>query len=388
MTKKKLNLSGDQEKALEELLSWFKDKRPSYITLGGYAGTGKTTLISFFRKFLYKEDKKLKIAFASFTGKASQVLRETLTQHKAIYKGDNVSTIHSLIYSPITNDKEVIIGWEKKDDLKFDLIIVDEASMIDKYIWTDLASYNIPIVAVGDHGQLPPIRGEFNLMKDPDIKLEEIHRQAKGNPIIQLSIEVRKSGNIPYGQFSSSVMKIKRREAGSDIEDMLASYDKNTFVLCGYNNTRVKLNQYIRGLLDFESPIPSTGDRVICLRNNHNKGIFNGMLGTIHSIEKTKSDDIYFAIILLDSGDVFTGKILADQFNSKSSLNFTKKRRKTIDTDLFDFGYAMTVHKSQGGQAQKVILFEERFRQMNDDMWQRWLYTGVTRSQEELYVIA
>ena len=54
--------------------------------------------------------------------------------------------------------------------------------------------------------------------------------------------------------------------------------------------------------------------------------------------------------------------------------------------DLFDFGYALTVHKAQGSQAKKVILFEERFKKMTDDEWKRWLYTAVTRAEEELYI--
>jgi exodeoxyribonuclease-5 len=57
------------------------------------------------------------------------------------------------------------------------------------------------------------------------------------------------------------------------------------------------------------------------------------------------------------------------------------------EIDLFDFGYALTVHKAQGSQAQKVVLFEERFSKMDDETWCRWLYTGVTRAGEELYII-
>ena len=67
-------------------------------------------------------------------------------------------------------------------------------------------------------------------------------------------------------------------------------------------------------------------------------------------------------------------------------MNFTDKRAETMKGDLFDFGYALTVHKAQGSQAKRVILFEERFKQMNDEEWKRWLYTAVTRAEEELYI--
>jgi len=67
-------------------------------------------------------------------------------------------------------------------------------------------------------------------------------------------------------------------------------------------------------------------------------------------------------------------------------LNFTDKRSKVMAGDLFDFGYALTVHKAQGGQAKKVVLFEERFKKMSDQQWRRWLYTAVTRAEEELII--
>ena len=146
-------LSHDQSLALDGLMEWYKKRGDSpFITLGGFAGTGKTTLISVFRKKLDAKDKKLKVAFVSFTGKASRVLRSKLVETKSLYLQDSVSTIHSLIYSPILNEKEEIIGWERRKETNFDLIIIDEASMVDGFIWRDLCSYRIPIVAVGDHG--------------------------------------------------------------------------------------------------------------------------------------------------------------------------------------------------------------------------------------------
>jgi superfamily I DNA/RNA helicase len=86
--------------------------------------------------------------------------------------------------------------------------------------------------------------------------------------------------------------------------------------------------------------------------------------------------------------DVFHGLIAAGQFGADGPLNFTPDRKKTVRGDLFDFGYALTVHKAQGSQAKRVILFEERFAKMDDDEWRRWLYTAVTRAEEELYIFS
>jgi exodeoxyribonuclease-5 len=385
-----INLSKDQETAISDLLEWYSHDRhdKKYITLGGYAGTGKTTLITVLRKELKKITPKLKVGFVSFTGKASRVLQSKLKENKAIIDKDTVSTIHSLIYSPICNERDEIIGWQLKEKIERDLIIIDEASMVDKNIWNHLLSYKVPIIAIGDHGQLPPINDNFNLMEDPDLRLEQIHRQARDNPIIQISIQARENGQIKSGEYGKKIIKFTKDnyDLQSTLEEILANYQQDTLVLCGYNSTRKKLNNYIRQSLGFYKDFPMITDRVICLRNNHKKSIFNGMLGSIRSIS-SRDENWYLAEISMDGEeDVFTGLISVKQFNSDTSLNFTQKRREILQGDLFDFGYALTVHKAQGSQSRKVILFEEKFAKMNDSERQRWLYTAVTRATEELFI--
>lgn len=387
-----IDLSLDQKKTLQHVLEWYKkDKQQmQFVTLGGFAGTGKTTLIAILRKKLLTIDKNLKVGFASYTGKAVRVLKNKLTEQNSIYKQDTVSTIHALIYSPVINEKEEIIGWQKKEKIDRNIIIIDEASMVDELIWTHLLSYNVPIIVVGDHGQLPPIKGSFNLMQNPNLILEEIHRQAKQNPIIELSIQARTKGVIAPGKYSNKVKKYAAGDldAQETMGELLTSYTNDTLILCGYNKTRKRLNNFIRNAKGFESPTPSNGDRVICLRNNHKKNIFNGMVGTILNIEK-EDNYWYSAEIAMDGENKkYEGFISIEQFNSETALNFTKQRSQIMKGDLFDFGYALTVHKAQGSQAKRVILFEERFKQMDDEAWKRWLYTAVTRAEEELYIFA
>lgn len=386
-----MELSIDQKYVLKELITWYANKnKTSYITVGGYAGTGKTTLIAYLRKYIYEKiNKKHKVAFCSYTGRAVQVLKNSITNQNAIYSGDITSTIHGLIYSPLVNSKEEIIGWEKKQDLKFSLLIIDESSMVNEDIFRDLLSYNIPIIAVGDHGQLAPIEGVFNLMEKPQLQLENIHRQAENNPIIDLSVMARNSGVIPANKFTNTVIKFNKfePESGELVEELLRNYKNDTIVLCGYNNTRNKLNQFIRQSLGFESAIPQTNDRVICLRNNAQKQIFNGMLGTIKRINQVKGDWLNVEIEMDDTNNLFTGLIYMPQFGSPTGINFTNNRKLTMQGDLFDYGYALTVHKSQGTEMDKVILFEERFKQMDDLLWKKWLYTAVTRAKNELYII-
>ncbi len=371
-------------------MEWYGKDRENmpYVTLGGYAGTGKTTLIGVIRKELHKIDPGLKVGFVSFTGKAARILQHKIKEAEVMFRQDTVGTIHSLIYTPILNGNEEIVGWKTKEEIECNLIIVDEASMVDSLIWEHLMSYHVPMIVVGDHGQLPPIRGSFTLMQNPNLKLEEIHRQAKKNPIINVSITARETGDIPAGRYGPTVVKYTRDSSDTPeiLQEMLNNYENETLILCGYNKTRKRLNAHIRSALGFESKERLVGDRYICLRNNHKEHIYTGLLGIIAKISR-KNDQVYATDIDIDGEDIqYSGLIAVDQFDADTALNFSENRRLFHGIDLFDFGYALTVHKAQGSQARKVILFEERFSKMTDDDWRRWLYTAVTRAEEELYI--
>lgn len=388
-----LELSEDQQQALNQLVDWLKNpNKKQFVTLGGYAGTGKTTLIAAFKKELLKsvKDKKtqsVKIAFCSYTGRATQNLKNKLKESSALSSKDTISTIHGLIYNPIENSNQEIIGWEKKDTLEYDLIVIDEASMVDEVIWRDLLSYKIPIIAIGDHGQLAPIKSSFNLMEKPEIALTQIHRQARDNPIIRVSELIRTNGQLTPDVFSASVIKFSTQDDTQvEMSELLENYTTDTLILCGFNSTRVKLNQHIRSNLGFESAKPQRNDRVICLRNNHKKSIYNGMLGTIITVNSIDKDWLEAEIKMDETDKLYVGLIFAPQFGSINPINFTDARKKAVKGDLFDFGYALTVHKAQGSQAKKVVLFEERSKHMTQETWTRWLYTGVTRAIEELYI--
>lgn len=387
-----IKLSSDQRTVLREIWKWFVGRKSPYLTFGGYAGTGKTTMTALFRQALEQEYPKIKVAFCSYTGKAARVLEETLRNHDARFSSDTTGTIHSLIYEPEKDEQGRVLGWHVKEKINSDLIIVDEASMVNRKIWHDLLQFKKPILAVGDHGQLPPVHGNFNLMEDPDIKLEKIHRQARGNPIIELSEKVRSGKEIPHGDFNK-VKKLPREsaETGEAVEEILNNYDDELLVLVGYNRTRVQLNNAIRELQYRRSREPQSGDRIICLRNNHRKGIYNGTRGKINQIEpwqdKKNRNLWYFLEAEMDTGELYTGKVLKKQFNQEKTIQEIPNLSFKEMGDLFDFGYALTVHKAQGSQARQVLLFEERFQQMDDEDWFRWLYTAVTRAEEELVIV-
>ncbi len=376
--KRGLALTHDQEGAIQAILDFWREKG-ARLTMGGLAGTGKTTAIVEAVRRVSKKDRPM-IAFCAFTGRAASVLRGKLEAAEVMDMGDYCGTIHSLIYTPKVRDG-VIIGWKKADVLPYDLIVVDEASMLTKILFDDLASFNIPILAVGDHGQLPPIGDTFNLMAEPDVRLETIHRQAAGDPIIKLSMIVREGGTIPvgrHGEFVSKTINPNILDRVSDVSDPM--------ILCGYNRTRTRLNRYVRRRLNISSPLPVVGERVICLKNNHNAGVYNGMIGYVVEV-KEKGKDHLALKAKMDGGVDFNGDVWRHQFGAEQTIRPKDKQEAGYMGDFFDWGYAMTVHKSQGSEAKRVVVFEERLPKATDDDWKRWLYTAVTRARERLLVV-
>lgn len=384
------DLSTDQRDVLNQLALWYRDPN-SFITVGGYAGTGKTTMISIFRDYLNKQKPKLKVAFTAFTGKAAQVLQTKLMDQHVFFKQDYIGTIHRLIYTPLVSHTGQIITWDKNESLPYDLIIIDEASMITQQIWNDLQSYKIPIIAVGDHGQLPPIEGEFNLMDKPLLTLEKIHRQAADNPIIQVASLARETGQIPTKQFGPGVLKLPQTlpESQEYAEDIFRSFDQDTLIICGTNKMRIQLNNYVRQIHERNPDMPEVGETVICLKNNYQNPtgpVYNGMIGQLNHIAPLEEHWYDAEIEFPYQTTPYQTKLSRHQFNQPQTLSTVEGLHYTEIGDRFDYGYALTAHKAQGSQAKRVLLFEQPGLWQGQD-WNRWLYTAVTRATEELIII-
>jgi len=362
-----MTFSPQQEQAIRSVKDWLAapSGRP-FFYLAGYAGTGKTTLA----KTLAGE--LAKVSFAAFTGKAALVLKG---------KGcGDAKTIHSLIYSYDPETYEFHLNRDSEASLA-DLIVIDEVSMVGEDLGRDLLSFGRPILVLGDPAQLPPVDGEgFFTRGEPDFMMTEVHRQAADNPIIAMSMTVREGGRLSPGAYGESLVLARGERPG---QKMVLGADQ---VLVGKNATRRTHNAKIRKLLGFEGPYFERGDRIVCLKNNKDRGLLNGSLWNVEDIEFQDADETEMTIRALDAG--MRKKPL--DVKAKHAWLTGGERDLPPDRDrqydAFDFGYALTVHKAQGSQWDNVLIFDESFIFREDRA--RWLYTAITRAAERVTIVA
>ncbi len=366
------DFSPHQDAALTAVAKWLKAKpgrqgTPQVFRLFGYAGTGKTTLARYVAEGVDGE-----VLFAAFTGKAALVMQS---------KGcADASTIHSLIYRPRERDEETptFVLWRGSPAAGAKLIVIDECSMVDDELGRDLLSFGAPVLVLGDPAQLPPVQGGgFFTAHEPDAMLTEVHRQALGDPIVHLSMEVRAGRRLAPGTYG--VTEVVARGAF----DPQRALDTDQ-ILVGRNVTRRAYNARMRERRGRTDPLPVAGDKLVCLRNNRPKGLFNGGLWMVKERKVRKNASLALRLRPEENarGDVVKARVRAECFTGGlEELDW--QQRKYFDE--FDFGYVLTVHKAQGSQWDDVVLFDESFA--FPDSRERWLYTGITRAARRLTVV-
>ena len=339
--------------------------------LFGYAGTGKTTLA---RRIA--DDVDGTVVFGAFTGKAASVMRQ---------KGcHDAATIHSLIY----RTKETEEGGptftlnRSGPAAKADLIVIDECSMVDSDLGNDLLSFDQPVLVLGDPAQLPPVRGGgFFTEAEPDVMLTEVHRQAKDDPIVRMAMTVREGGRLELGE-------LRRRAASSRAAPLdPAEVLECDQVLVGMNKTRRLYNDRLRELAGHTDPMPAVGEKLVCLRNDRMKGLLNGSTWTVQALRAPpRPDTIRLDVVPEDDPALrrraIDIKVLRAMISGSDEEIPLFLRR---ETDEFTYGYALTVHKAQGSQWDRVTLFDESFAFREHRA--RWLYTGLTRAAQAITVV-
>ena len=383
-----MTLTSGQDRALKLTIERYRNRKP-FTVIAGYAGTGKSTLVSYIVDALnIPEDK---VVFATLTGKAALVLRN---------KGClNSMTLHRLLYIPKKLPDSDEVEFVPRDFLENNprLIVVDEASMVSKEIFDLLLSHKVYIIFLGDTFQLPAISESANILDNPHIVLTEITRQALDSPIIRLSMDIRDGKQLIYGgQKEARIIPRNKVSKG-----LLLGAD---IVLCGKNITRRYLNTEIRKLKweDKYKDSPVEGDRLICLRNywgitdiRGETPLLNGMIGTVSEINTTKTKLLnprLAATFTNEMGDVFNQngfcidyKLLTTGETTVNKDNYMDFYRQEKPLE-FDYGFAVTTWKAQGSEWDKVLIFEEGFP-YDKETHQKFLYTSVTRSSQRVVLV-
>jgi len=360
-----------QKLALEKALSH------NLLVLTGGPGTGKTTTIKGLIALL--EARKKTIALAAPTGRAAKRMSEAT--------GYEAKTIHRLLkFSP----SEMAFEKNFENPLEIEALIVDEISMVDTVLMNSLlraVPISASVVLVGDVDQLPSV-GAGNVLKDviasgtvEVVELNEIFRQAQTSHIVTNAHlinrgempEVRNNRDADFffievsepdqvveticGLCAARLPRTYRLNSIEDIQVLVPMYRGET----GANNLNQvlqdKLNpkglEMTRGGIRFR-----VGDKVMQVRNNYDRDVFNGDIGRVHGIE----DDILRVR--------FQDRVLEYEFS---------------ELDELVLAYAMSVHKSQGAEFHAVVmpLTTQHYMMLQRNL----LYTAITRARELVVLV-
>lgn len=431
-----------EEKGLERYRDCF--------LLKGYAGTGKTTIIStlikVLRNFGYKS------VLLAPTGRAAKVMSG--------YSEKIALTIHKKIYKQTADAFSGTLSFQRQKNYHDNtLFIVDEASMItdeadfgSRSLLSDLVEFVFEnpgnkLMLVGDTAQLPPVGKELSPALDRDYlertfymsvfqeELREVMRQDEQSGILFNATQLRNQLGAENNEIRITTRSYRDvfRMTGEKLEEGLRyAYDKygqeNAIILTRSNKSAVQYNEYIRRVIHFSEDELDAGDRLMVVRNNYNildedspaGFIANGDFVELLKIRRTEEmHGFRFADVTLRLTDYekqpeFDAKIFLDTLHSPSasmSSEDNKKLYESVQQDYFyikskkdrvealrkdpylnalqvKFAYALTCHKAQGGQWSAVFIDQGYLpeEQINVE-FVRWLYTAITRATDEVFLM-
>ncbi|WP_139958801.1 ATP-dependent DNA helicase [Flavicella sediminum] len=431
----------------------FDTEKSAIFLLKGYAGTGKTTIISTVVNNLWKIGKK-EVLLAP-TGRAAKVI--------SLYAKKKAFTIHKKIYHPKKTGNGGVEFVRQINKHTNTFFIVDEASMVpdapsnsklfdNGSLLDDLMEYvysgkNCKLILIGDTAQLPPVKLDISPALDEDklyydynkevslVELDEVMRQHKNSGILTNATELRLIlGADGFGDFKFDLNfpDITRLVDGYDIQDAITTaYDEDgvedTAIIVRSNKRANQYNQQIRTRIRDQENDISVGDHVMVVKNNYYwmkdssevSFIANG--DTFEVLEIFSIKDLYdfrFAevkmrmidypsqppletVLILDTLTAESPSLSYDESNklyqevakdfehikSKYKKLLEIKNNKYFNALQVKFSYAMTCHKSQGGQWNTVFIEQPYLPEGQNVDYLRWLYTAVTRAKKKLYLI-
>ena len=390
-----MELTLRQQQGLKVAVARYQNKE-RYTCIAGYAGSGKSTLVKFIVQSLPGVDPEKDVVYATFTGKAAQVL---------LKKGNkNVSTLHKLLYESLPRPDGT---WYRKpvERIPYKIVVIDEVSMVPDSMIQQLFKYSCYVIALGDPFQLPPVtKDDANTLLDkPHVFLNEIMRQAQESEIIRVSMDIREGKDLSL----LDGKEVKIFDKSQFTTDMMLWADQ---VLVGTNATRINLNNTMRDMLG-RSGGPQEGDKVICLKNewdimaDNYDPLVNGTIGFLknpystyvtfprylggHCFDVLQSDFVTdggatFTDLNMDKKMIMTGEKCCD-WKTAYAIGRNQAHKYKLPKE-FTYGYAITCHKAQGSQWDKVLIVEENFP-FDKTEHARWLYTAVTRAAEKVVII-
>lgn len=381
-----IELSPTQDLVLCEVAAWVRSAKTTALRapfkyLAGYAGTGKSTIVN-------KLAEEFSVAYCAFTGKAANVLRE---------KGcATATTLHKLIYRPQEKAVRMADGqdtWSTefiaRDDnpLKgFDLVVLDECSMVDARMAQDILSYGVPVLVTGDPFQLPPVSGEgYFTSREPDWLLTDVYRQALDSGILRLATDIRSGRGILDPMSYAPDAAVITLEEAVEQEDELLRW--RSIIITGTHRMREHFNKRFRELNRFTSAYPEEGDELVCLANDHKRGLLNG--GTWLCEAPARDAGHLKLEMLVRSADDPKQRLLAecwahdfvDLGDELQKLPWQKRSARA----RFTYGYALTCHKAQGSAWENVLVIDESSTFREHAM--NWLYTAATRASQRLVLV-
>lgn len=350
-------------------------KVPGQFTMGGLAGCGKTVTLAAAVPAL--EEMGLSVAVCAPTGKAALALRNkglrsATTIHKLLFKSTPVEAFDPKYGRYIARYETVPI---QKGGLGYDVLIVDESSMVSKDTYDRLMLHNIPTVFCGDFGQLPPYEKDkekkIDLLSDRDATLQTIHRQAAGSAILRAAHKVRAGGQLDSTDAFPDQVSVENRR---DVTDLL---DDVAMVIVVRNDTRRQFNALRRQAAGFEGRLQA-GEPIVCLDNAHQYGMLNGQTFRVVAIDDT-GDDICIAQLIDELGETYVVPLWMAGFEAMVDR---PKGMRVFDAVRVDFAHSLTCHKSQGSEWNSVAVVDEGFSDAA-----KWRYTATTRAISRLRYI-
>ena len=419
-----MNLTAGQQTAIQSIIE-LQRKYPEgggICVIGGYAGTGKTTLIQ-----TLQEEHGDDLLVVTPTGKAAVRVREAA--------GARAQTIHRWLYAVMEDEKTGALNWQTREMGTVErpgcgVLGVDEASMVGFEMFRDLYRFTremeLNLVLIGDGFQLPPVESDVRfkdfsvfspeLPADYKVQLTEIVRQALDSPIVRCSRDIRE-GRWP----EEALGQLPTVSANNLISEMTRVWEGEGATICHRNTTRHTLNSSIREARGLPANQLQRREPLLVTQNNYRMEVYNGEVVDVDTLygplntdsipvtDRFRGASCYVNFIQVGVRSPVLGPkkaVVCDRevFGTLGDVGPHRARRECTylldsmrhggedeeaDMPVYlhsNLGYTLTCHKSQGSEFPEALVIVEDSVRLNTPEGRRWAYTAITRAKKRIQV--